>query len=101
METVYGRISEGAFQKKVLKWLNSLENNYVIKVIRANRAGVHDIICCHNGLFKSTEVKKESGKMSKLQEVHALQVHEAGGFSYCVRPSTFEDYKRQFMLDLG
>jgi|GEM_PF-4422725 len=94
----YKKISEASFQKKVLKWLNSIENNYSFKVVKASRNGVHDIISCHNGVFKSTEVKKESGKMTSLQKYHAIEIELAKGKWFEVRPSTFEEYKKAFML---
>lgn len=91
------KISESAFQKKVLDWLKTIDECYVVKIIRANRSGVHDIILCHKGRFKSLELKKEVGKMSSLQRVHALEVKAAGGLFWEVRPSNFEMVKYEFL----
>lgn len=90
-------MSESAFQKKVLNWLRSIPQCYVVKVIRANRSGVHDILCCHQGKFKSLEIKREDGRMSSLQKIHAHEVREAGGQFWEVRPSNFEMVKWEFL----
>ena len=91
------KLSESAFQKKVLKWLSTIDNCYVVKVVRANRSGVHDIILCYKGRFASIELKKETGKMSALQKIHAHEVRQAGGKFWEVRPSNFELFKVEFM----
>ena len=90
-------LSESAFQKKVITWLKSVDNCYVVKVIRANRSGVHDILCCHKGKFKSIELKKETGKMSALQKIHAHEVRDAGGLFWEAKPSNFEMVKWEFL----
>ena len=89
-------LSESSFQKKILDWLKSQPQTYVFKVIRANRSGVHDIIVCHKGLFKIIEVKSDTGRMSDLQKLHAIEVRLAGGQAFNVKPSTFEVFKHDF-----
>lgn len=90
-------MSESAFQKKVLNWLKSIPDCYIVKVVRANRSGVHDIITCHKGKFKSLELKSDYGKMSSLQKIHAHEVRDAGGMFWEVKPANFEMVKWEFL----
>jgi len=48
-------------------------------------AGLPDIICCIGGRFVAFEVKTESGKLTKLQEVTIAKINAAGGSAYVVR----------------
>lgn len=48
-------------------------------------AGIPDIIACVDGRFVAFEVKTESGRLSKLQEVTLGRIRDAGGRAYMVR----------------
>ena len=48
-------------------------------------AGIPDIIACINGRFVAFEVKTETGRLSKLQEVTLRRIRDAGGVAYMVR----------------
>ena len=48
-------------------------------------SGLPDIICCVTGRFVAFEVKTESGKLSKLQELTIAKITAAGGRAYVVR----------------
>ena len=48
-------------------------------------AGIPDIIACINGRFVAFEVKTETGKLSKLQEITIQRIKEAGGKAFTVR----------------
>ena len=48
-------------------------------------AGIPDIIACLHGRFVAFEVKTESGKLSKLQEITIQRIKEAGGKAFTVR----------------
>ena len=48
-------------------------------------AGIPDIIACVNGRFVAFEVKTETGRLSKLQEVTLGRIRDAGGRAYMVR----------------
>ncbi len=48
-------------------------------------AGIPDIIACINGRFVAFEVKTETGKLSKLQEVTIAKIKEAKGKAFTVR----------------
>ena len=74
--------TEQQIQKKIFNYLVS-QGCYVIKVISASKAGVHDIIGCYEGIFFSIEVKTPStcNNVSKLQEYNMDMVRQAGGHS--------------------
>ena len=48
-------------------------------------AGIPDIIACINGRFVAFEVKTETGKLSKLQEITIQRIKEAKGKAFTVR----------------
>ena len=48
-------------------------------------AGIPDIIACVDGRFVAFEVKTESGRLSKLQEITLSRIRDAGGRAYIVR----------------
>ena len=50
-----------------------------------NTAGIPDIIACVDGRFVAFEVKTETGKLSRLQEVTLGRIRDAGGKAYMVR----------------
>ena len=71
---------ESKLQSKMLKLLER-RGAYAIKVISANKNGVHDIIGCHHGYFFSVEVKFGSNKPSPLQLAHQGLIRKSGGLS--------------------
>ena len=48
-------------------------------------AGIPDIIACVDGRFVAFEVKTETGRLSRLQEVTLGRIRDAGGRAYMVR----------------
>lgn len=48
-------------------------------------AGIPDIIACINGRFVAFEVKTETGKVTKLQEITIQRIKEAKGKAFTVR----------------
>ena len=71
---------EAKLQTKILKRIEK-RGGYAIKVISANKNGVHDIIGCYLGLFFSVEVKFGSNKPSPLQLAHQGLIIKSGGLS--------------------
>ena len=47
-------------------------------------AGIPDIIACLNGRFVAFEVKTETGKLTKLQEITIQKIKGARGQAYMV-----------------
>ena len=73
-------LSEQQIQSKIIKHLENM-GAYVVKVIKANRSGVADLLVCYQGKFIAVEVKSEFGVVSPLQKYHAELVQKAGGIS--------------------
>jgi Holliday junction resolvase len=76
--------SEQQLQYDIQKYLKA-NGYYVFKVVRANVAGIPDIICCKDGRFGAIEVKRE-GRLSDLkphQAKHLERIEQAGGISIC------------------
>ncbi len=48
-------------------------------------AGIPDIIACVDGRFVAFEVKTETGRLSRLQEITLSRIRDAGGRAYVVR----------------
>ena len=48
-------------------------------------AGIPDIIACINGRFVAFEVKTETGKTTKLQEMMLQRIKKAKGVAFTVR----------------
>ena len=47
-------------------------------------AGIPDIIACINGRFVAFEVKTETGKLTKLQEITLQKIRDAKGQAFKV-----------------
>jgi len=71
---------------KILKYLKSLDGCFCFKMHggRYSTAGVPDIICCYKGKFVSFEVKTESGKLTKLQEITINKIRTSNGIAFKV-----------------
>ena len=77
------KFSEKQVQSEIIAYLESL-NAYVVKVVRANKAGVSDILACLNGRFIAIEVKATGKKkgVTELQKIHLEMVHASGGIAF-------------------
>jgi len=74
-------LKESVLQYKILRYIESLPNSYVIKVVVANKAGIPDILACIDGFFVAIEVKSTKGIVSKLQEINIKKIQKARGFA--------------------
>lgn len=86
---------EKNFENRIKKFLKS-ERIFYVKYF-ANcytKAGIPDILACHNGIFLGIEIKAEGGKLSELQKVKLQEIAEAGGGAIVVFPSGFELFKK-------
>jgi Holliday junction resolvase len=70
--------TEQQIQSKRIKQLES-EGHYVIKIIKANKNGLPDILALHpdKGVLFS-EVKTPTGRLSKLQEFRLKELQDYG-----------------------
>ena len=75
---------EADIQRKIIKYLEG-RGAYVVRVMKASKAGVHDLVVCWGGQFITLEVKAPGGRVSELQEYHIYLVEKAGGKSFVVK----------------
>lgn len=75
--------TEQQVQKKIINYIESLDEAYVVKVVSATKSGVPDILCCVSGTFVGIEVKRPESRnnVSKLQEYNLNLIEKAGGHS--------------------
>lgn len=74
---------ESKIQSKILRYLES-SGFYVVKIIRANRDGVPDIVASVRGRFVAFEVKRPGEKPSELQKYNIDEIERAGGLAFVV-----------------
>jgi len=77
-------LKEQDIQTAIIKGLES-RGAYVVKVIKASKSGVPDVLACLDGKFIALEVKTIKGKVSPIQEYHVQKVLCAGGICGIVR----------------
>ena len=92
---------EKRFETKIKEFLDS-EGAYYVKYFanRNTKSGIPDILACVHGYFVAIEVKAQNGTVKALQEHHLTEIRIAGGFSFALYPSGFEEFK-QFIYGLG
>ena len=67
------------------------------------RAGIPDIICCHNGRFLAIECKAGKGKTTALQDRELAAIEAAGGATIVVNEANLGlvqeaiDYLRSYL----
>lgn len=78
-------MSEQKIQSDIIKFLER-QNSYVVKVIRANRAGVPDILACYKGRFYAFEVKTSATlkRVTPLQSYNIEKINLVGGCAFVV-----------------
>ncbi len=87
---------EKVVQKEIQKYVKE-NGGYVIKVIKGNESGIHDLIICLDGLFVSCEVKAEQFEAdpfkaaSEWQKRHYTLVRNAKGIAMIV--ASLEQFK--------
>jgi len=86
-------MTEQQLQKKIIDYLQE-KGYYVVKVVKANKAGVSDLLACVNGRFVSIEVKVGKNKPTPLQLHNLEEVKKAGGVSFVAY--TLDDVKNFF-----
>lgn len=76
------KLSEQQIQNKITKHLES-KGYYVVKVIKANKSGVPDILFCKDGKFCAIEVKAKGKKKNttELQKLHLEMIKKSGGIA--------------------
>ena len=87
--------SETSFKEKVLADLKTLRNCWCLKTMERGRHGTPDLLICLDGKFVAIELKKEGGRVMKIQELTLEKIMAAGGISFVASPST---WVQQFKL---
>ena len=83
---------EAQIQKRILDYLKTVPNCWVVKVMTANKNGVPDILVCLHGRFFAFEVKTQTGRTAPIQDYQLAQIQAAGGTAAVVR--SVEDVKK-------
>lgn len=95
---------ESLFQKKVIKYLETLGNDvWFVKYWGGGiytKAGIPDLLICYKGNFIALELKAPNGRVSKLQEVNINKINIAGGYAIALYPQNFEEFKK-YMSEKG
>lgn len=80
-------MKEADIVKAIMKYLKAVPGCFCWKEHGGmyGTAGIPDIIACINGRFFGFEVKTESGKPTKLQELTIRKILAAGGTALVVR----------------
>ena len=68
---------ESQIQKKIIDKLTR-KGWHVVKIIKCNRSGTPDIVCCKGTSCIWIEVKRPGGKLSKLQEFTIKEMRAKG-----------------------
>lgn len=85
---------EGKAQSRIKKFLQK-EGWYVIKIISASPTGLPDLIAFKKENILWTEVKTETGKLSKLQEFRHKEIKKITDCDVMV-PYGFEDFIQRY-----
>ena len=77
-------MTEQQIQSNIIKYLEKDLGCYVVKIIKASKSGVPDLICCFKGDFIGIEVKRPStiNNASELQRVNLELINNAGGIGF-------------------
>lgn len=76
--------TEAAIQAAIVAALTA-DGVYVVRVARASRVGVADLLCCAAGRFLALEVKAPGAGLRPAQVYEAGRVTAAGGVAAVVR----------------
>jgi hypothetical protein len=80
------KMTEKNLTNRILKYLKSKDYCFYFKEHggRFGTSGIPDIICCFHGRFIAFEVKTQSGKLTKIQEITIQRINDAKGKAYKV-----------------
>lgn len=87
---------EKSFENRVKRYLKSKDIYYFKYFGNAySTPGILDLTLCVKGKFIGVEIKAEKGKVSTLQEYNINRIKDSGGIAIVLRPSGFDDFKKQ------
>ena len=87
---------EKLFENKIKRYLKS-KGIYYFKYFgnAYSTAGILDLTLCVNGKFVGVEIKAEKGKTSILQDYNIKEIQRCGGIAIVLKPSGFDNFKKQ------
>jgi len=71
-------MKESVIQGNIIKAIRA-KGGYTVKVIKASKNGVPDILACYKGVFIGIEVKGPNGGASALQIANIQEIISVGG----------------------
>ncbi len=89
--------SEKSIQKAIIKYLKSLDHCWWYNTGPqrfGGRSGVPDLLVVFHGVFFAFEVKSETGKPTKLQEIEMAKINKAGSIATIIK--SVDDVKKIF-----
>jgi len=82
---------ETRFKIKVLPLLKKIPNSWVYKCSDVTKSGIPDVLMCVNGYFIAVELKTETGKTSKLQDINIEKITDkAKGIAVVMTPLNYK-----------
>lgn len=76
---------EKQLQCKIIAYLKTVPDTWVVKVVAANKRGCPDLLVCHQGRFMAMEVKHLGGRPTPLQWAQLAAIEDAGGVAAVVQ----------------
>ena len=77
-------MSEQQYQSKIIKDLE-LEGYFTIKIIKANKNGIPDILAIKDGMATFIEVKSKDGRVSEIQKYRIEQLKKYGARAFVMQ----------------
>lgn len=87
---------ENKIQASIVKFLRKQKGCWVYPTCDRFTVGVPDVLGCLKGRFFALEVKKPTGRLSKIQSYQLKKVRDAGGIA--ARVDSLEDAKKVLNL---
>lgn len=94
--------AENNITKRIKDFLKSKDIWHVKYFANAfTSVGIPDILACVKGHFVGIEVKTDKGILSEMQKYQGDKITQSGGSWFCVRPCTFEVFKKDIEMLLN
>lgn len=91
--------AENNITKRIKDFLKSKDIWHVKYFANAfTSVGIPDILACVKGHFVGIEVKTDKGVLSEIQKYQGDKIVQSGGSWFCVRPCTFEVFKKDIEM---
>lgn len=89
---------EGKVKKRVKAILDELKVYHFSPMQNGmGRAGIPDIVACHNGKFIGIECKAGNNKPTALQERELNRILNAGGEAYVINEENIEQLREELI----